>query len=88
VGSQYEATTVAAESLAAQLDSQSRLTTPRCENQKIQHENEIVKANEHPSYEWDLPSKAAKAAESYSDTDLGPDPKYLKKKILHISNLF
>jgi hypothetical protein len=34
----------------AQLDSQGKLTTPRRENRKIQHENEILKTNEHASY--------------------------------------
>jgi hypothetical protein len=34
VGSQYRATTVAAESLIAQLDSQGKLTMPRRENKK------------------------------------------------------
>jgi hypothetical protein len=34
VGSQYGATTEAAESLIAQLFSQAIITTPRCENQK------------------------------------------------------
>jgi hypothetical protein len=38
--------TEAADSLIAQLCSQGRLTTPRCENRKIQHENEILKASE------------------------------------------
>jgi hypothetical protein len=42
--SQYGATTVAAESLIAQLHSQGKLTTPRRENRKIRHEIEIVKA--------------------------------------------
>jgi hypothetical protein len=51
VGSLYGgATPVAAESPIAQLDSQSKLTTPRHENRKIRHENEIVKANQHPLY--------------------------------------
>jgi hypothetical protein len=39
--SQYGATKEAAESLKAQLDSQSKLPMPRRENQKIRHENEI-----------------------------------------------
>jgi hypothetical protein len=39
-------TTGAAESLIAQLHPQGKLTTPRRENQKIWHENEILKANE------------------------------------------
>jgi hypothetical protein len=38
--------TEAEESLIAQLYSQGKLTTPRHENQKFQHENEILKANE------------------------------------------
>jgi hypothetical protein len=46
VGSQYTATTGAAESLIAQLHSQGKLTKPRPENRKIRHENEILKANE------------------------------------------
>jgi hypothetical protein len=46
VGSQYGATTGAAESLIAQLHSQGKLTTPSRENRKIRHENEIFKANE------------------------------------------
>jgi hypothetical protein len=50
VDSQYGATTVAAESLIAQLHSQSKLTTPSRENRKIRHEMEILKANEHASY--------------------------------------
>jgi hypothetical protein len=44
LGSQYGATTEAAESLIAHLDSQDKLTTPRRENRK---KNEILKANEH-----------------------------------------
>jgi hypothetical protein len=47
VGSQYGATAGAAESLRAQLQSEGKLTTPRRENWKIRHENEILKANEH-----------------------------------------
>jgi hypothetical protein len=39
VGSQYGATTGAAENLIAQLHSQGKLTTPRCENRKIPNEN-------------------------------------------------
>jgi hypothetical protein len=38
------ATTVAEESLIAQLHSQGKLTTPRRENRKIGHEIEILKA--------------------------------------------
>jgi hypothetical protein len=44
VGSQYGATKGTVESLVAQLHSQSKLTTPRLENQKILHKNEIYKA--------------------------------------------
>jgi hypothetical protein len=44
--SQYWATTLAAESLRAQLHSQFKLTTPRHKNQKIWHENELLKAKE------------------------------------------
>jgi hypothetical protein len=44
--SQYGAMTVAAESLRAQLHSQCKLTTPRHENRKIRHENELLKAKE------------------------------------------
>jgi hypothetical protein len=44
VNSQYGAATVAAENLIAQLYSQSKLTTPRRENQNILHEIENVKA--------------------------------------------
>jgi hypothetical protein len=54
VGSQYGATIGAAESLIAQLHSQGKLTTPRLENQKIRHENEILKANERLHKAWDL----------------------------------
>jgi hypothetical protein len=50
VGSQYGAITVAAVSLIAQLDSQGKLTTPRRENRKNRHENEILKAIEDASY--------------------------------------
>jgi hypothetical protein len=41
----YVAMTEAAESLKAQLYSLGKLTTPRRENLKIQHGNEISKAN-------------------------------------------
>jgi hypothetical protein len=51
---QYGATTLAAESVIAQLDSQGKLTTPRRENRKIRHENEISKANEQALYVWEL----------------------------------
>jgi hypothetical protein len=44
--SKYGATTLAAESLRAQLHSQCKLTTPRHENRKIRHENELLKAKE------------------------------------------
>jgi hypothetical protein len=44
--SQYRATTLAVESLRAQLHSQCKLTRPRHENQKIRHENELLKAKE------------------------------------------
>jgi hypothetical protein len=54
VDSQYGATTVAAESLIAQLLSQGKLTTPSRENLKIRHEIENLKANEHASYELDI----------------------------------
>jgi hypothetical protein len=50
VDSQYGATTVAAESLIAQLHSQGKLTKPSLENQEIQHQIEILKANKHASY--------------------------------------
>jgi hypothetical protein len=50
VGSQYGTTTVAAESLIAQLHSQGKLTTPRRENLKIRHEIEMFKANEPAPY--------------------------------------
>jgi hypothetical protein len=45
MGFLYGTTTEAAESLIAQLHSQSKLTTPRLENRKIRNENEILKAN-------------------------------------------
>jgi hypothetical protein len=48
VGSQYGATTGAAESLIAQLHSQGKLTKPRRENKQNRHENEILKGNERP----------------------------------------
>jgi hypothetical protein len=44
--SQYGVTTLAAESLRAQLHSQSKLTTARHENRKIRYENELLKAKE------------------------------------------
>jgi hypothetical protein len=47
VNSKYGATKEAAESLIAQLDSQSKLSTPRRKNRKIRHKNEILKAKEH-----------------------------------------
>jgi hypothetical protein len=43
VGPKYGATTGAAESLIAKLHSQGKLTKQRRENQKILHENEILK---------------------------------------------
>jgi excinuclease UvrABC helicase subunit UvrB len=46
-GSQFRATTVAAESQIAQLHSQSKLTTQTRENRKIRHEIEVLKANGH-----------------------------------------
>jgi hypothetical protein len=42
--------TIAADSLISQLHWQGKLTTPRRENRKIQHENEILKANEPAPY--------------------------------------
>jgi hypothetical protein len=39
--------TKATESLIAQLYSQGKLSTQRRENQKIRHEKDILKANEH-----------------------------------------
>jgi hypothetical protein len=52
LGSQYlgEATTVAAESLIAQLHSQGKLSTPRRKNRKIRHDIEILKAKEPTPY--------------------------------------
>jgi hypothetical protein len=50
VGSQNGATSVAAESLKAQLYTQGKLPTRSSENRKSRHENEILKANEHASY--------------------------------------
>jgi hypothetical protein len=44
--SQYRATTLAVESLRAQLNSQCKLTMPRHENTKIRYENELLKAKE------------------------------------------
>jgi hypothetical protein len=44
--SQYGATTLAVESLRAQLHSYCKLTTPRHEIRKIQHKNELLKAKE------------------------------------------
>jgi hypothetical protein len=46
--------TEVAESLIAQLHSHQRLTTPRCENLKIQHKIEILKANEHAPHVYKL----------------------------------
>jgi hypothetical protein len=45
-GSQNGATTEAAESLIAQIDSQSKLATRSRQNRKIRYENKICKANE------------------------------------------
>jgi hypothetical protein len=50
LGSQYTATTVASESLTAQLHSQVMLTTLRRENQKIRHEIEILKGKKPATY--------------------------------------
>jgi hypothetical protein len=46
VDSQYGAMTVAADGLGVQLHSQCKLTTPRHENKKIRHENELLKTKE------------------------------------------
>jgi hypothetical protein len=46
LSSHYGATAGAAESVTAQLHSQSKLTTPRHENREIRHENELLKAKE------------------------------------------
>jgi hypothetical protein len=48
VGAKYGATTGAAESLIAKLNSQGKLTKhkQRRENRKILHKNEILKANQ------------------------------------------
>jgi hypothetical protein len=46
LGSHYRAMTEAAESLIAQLHSQSKLTTSWHENRKILYENELLKAKE------------------------------------------
>jgi hypothetical protein len=46
LGSQYGATTVAAEILIAQLHSQSKLTMSWQKNWKIRYENELLKAKE------------------------------------------
>jgi hypothetical protein len=46
LGSQYGATTVAAEILIAQLHSQSKLTAAWHENRKIWYKNELLKAKE------------------------------------------
>jgi hypothetical protein len=47
MGSQYGATTEAAESLIAQLHSQCKFITPRRENRKIWHEKGILKGKDH-----------------------------------------
>jgi hypothetical protein len=44
VSSQYGAMTEAEERLIAQLSSQGKLSKSRCKNQKIRHENKILKA--------------------------------------------
>jgi hypothetical protein len=54
VGSQYEATAGAAESLRAQRHFQGKLTMPRRENWKIWHKNEILNANEHAPHVYKL----------------------------------
>jgi hypothetical protein len=46
LGFQYGAMTVAAETLIAQLHSQSKLTTAWHENRKIWYENKLLKAKE------------------------------------------
>jgi hypothetical protein len=46
LGSQYGAMTVAAETLIAQLHSQSKLTTAWHENRKIRYENKLLIAKE------------------------------------------
>jgi hypothetical protein len=50
LSSQYGATTVAAESLRAQLHSQGKLSTPRRKNRKIRHEIELLNAKEPAPY--------------------------------------
>jgi hypothetical protein len=52
VDSQYGAMAVAAHRLGAQLHSQCKLTTPRHENKKIRHENELIKAKEPTPDVW------------------------------------
>jgi hypothetical protein len=47
VRSQYGTTPEAAESLKAQINSQSKLTTTNRKNRKFEHENEALKENEH-----------------------------------------
>jgi GH35 family endo-1,4-beta-xylanase len=58
----YGATTIAAESLIAQLHSHGKLTTLRRENQKIRQEIETLKANELAPYvkELDLSNDSKK----------------------------
>jgi hypothetical protein len=50
VDSQNGATTLAAESLIAQLHSQGKVTTPSRKNLKIRYEIEILKENEPAAY--------------------------------------
>jgi hypothetical protein len=50
VGSQYRATTEAAESLIAQLNSQGKLTTPKRKNKKLDTPKIFLKA-----ISWDYP---------------------------------
>jgi hypothetical protein len=52
LGSQYGAMTVAEEILIAQLHSQSKLTTARHENRKIQYKNKLLKAKEPTPDVW------------------------------------
>jgi hypothetical protein len=54
LGSQYGATAEAAERIIAQLHSQGKITTPRCENRKIRHEIKNLKANERLHKEYEL----------------------------------
>jgi hypothetical protein len=63
------ATAEAAESLTVQLDSQSKLATPRRE--KIGHEKAIIKANEHAPYVSELYTKKH-TTKSRETTPLNP----------------